>query len=171
MYLCVMDNLKAELEKEFISRVFIQEIGRLQKEGFFFFSFILIGQAIEALGCFLDNKPLKATAQSSKRFSRSLNLLMGYRYRAVNQDHWLYDKLRNQLTHAFVPSKYLYLTHRNQKPLGVEHLQRVDGKLVLVAEDLYEDLVKGCNKLFSMIDKGEVPLKRIASSPAELGME
>lgn len=166
-----MDKEKAELEKQFISRVFIDEIGRLQNEGFYFFSFILIGQAIEALGCFLDNKPMKANAQSSKRFSKSLNLLMGYSYRSVNKDHWLYDKLRNQLTHSFVPSGYLLLTHRAAAPKDVSHLQWLDDRLVLVAEDFYEDLVNGCYKLFRLIDKGEVPLKKIAASPQELGIE
>ncbi|MFA8436447.1 MAG: hypothetical protein ACEPOZ_18210 [Marinifilaceae bacterium] len=165
-----MDKEKTEQEKRFIKKIFIEEIGRLQEEGFHFFSFILMGQAIEALGSFLDQKPLKARAQSSKRFSKSLNLVMGYKYRKVNQDHWFYDKFRNQLTHSFVPSKSLLLTHRAQKPEGVEHLQWLDDRLVLVAEDMYEDLVNGCYKLFRMIDKGEVKVKRIAASPEELGM-
>ena len=165
-----MDKTQANQEKEFIKRIFIDEIGRLQTEGFYFFSFIMIGQAIEALGCFLDNKPLKARAQSSKRFSKSLNILMGNHYRAVNKDHWLYDKLRNQLTHSFVPSKSLMLCCRNNKPEGLEHLQWYNDRLVLVAEDFYNDLVKACQKLFVMIDKGKVPIKKIAASPSELGI-
>ncbi|WP_320019710.1 hypothetical protein [Labilibaculum manganireducens] len=170
IYLCDMDKEKAEEEKLFIRKIFIDEIGRLQKEGFYFFSFIMMGQAIEALGCFLDDKPLKAKAQSSKRFSKSLNILMGNNYRAVNNDHWLYDKLRNQLTHSFVPSKSLLLCSRKNQPEGAEHLEQLNGRLVLVAEDMYEDLVKGCEKLFGMIDRGKVPLKRIAASPQELGI-
>lgn len=166
-----MDKIKAEQEKEFIKRIFIDEIGRLQKEEFYFFSFVMIGQAIEALGCFLDNKPMKARAQSSKRFSKSLNILMGNQYRAVNKDHWLYDRLRNQLTHSFVPSKALLLCNRNNQPQGTEHLQWVDDRLLLVAEDFYDDLVKACEKLFTMIDKGKVPLKNIAASPEELGIK
>ena len=166
-----MDKVKADQEKEFIKRIFIDEIGRLQKEGFHFFSFIMIGQAIEALGCFLDNKPLKARAQSAKRFSKSLNILMGNQYRAVNKDHWLYDKLRNQLTHSFVPSNSLLLCSRETLPEGAEHLQQLDDRLVLIAEDMYDDLVKGCQKLFGMIDKGKVPLKKIAASPEELGIK
>ncbi|NOU59589.1 hypothetical protein [Marinifilum caeruleilacunae] len=165
-----MDKLQAEQEKEFIKKIFIDEIGRLQSEGFHFFSFIMMGQAIEALGCFLDNKPLKARAQSSKRFSKSLNILMGNDYRKVNKDHWLYDRLRNQLTHSFVPSKSLLLCSRANQP-EAEHLEWLDDRLVLVAEEMYEDLVKGCNKLFGMIDKGKVPLKKIAASPEELGIK
>ncbi|WP_321309427.1 hypothetical protein [Marinifilum fragile] len=166
-----MDKSQAEQEKEFIKRIFIDEIGRLQKEGFYFFSFIVMGQAIEALGCFMDNKPLKARAQSSKRFSKSLNILMGNDYRAVNKDHWLYDKLRNQLTHSFVPSKSLLLCSRANQPEEADHLDFLDDRLVLVAEDMFEDLVKGCHKLFGMIDKGKVPLKKIAASPEELGIK
>ncbi|RUT78674.1 hypothetical protein [Ancylomarina longa] len=166
-----MDRVKAEQEKEFIKRIFIDEIGRLQQEGFYFFSFIIMGQAIEALGCFLDNKPLKARAQSSKRFSKALNILMGNSYRTVNKDHWLYDKLRNQLTHSFVPSKSLLLCSRENMPEGGEHLQYSEERLVLVAEEMYEDLIRACEKLFGMIDKGKVPLKNIAASPEELGIK
>jgi len=166
-----MDKEKAEEEKEFIKRIFIDEIGRLQTEGFYFFSFIIMGQAIETLGCFLDNKPMKARAQSSKRFSKSVNILMGNEYRAVNKDHWLYDKLRNQLTHSFVPGKSLWLCSRKNQPEGVVHLEQLNDRLVLVAEDMYDDLVKGCEKLFGMIDRGKVPLKQIAASPQELGIK
>lgn len=165
-----MDKGKAEQEKQFIRKIFIEEIGRLQTEGFYFFSFIIMGQAIEALGCFLDNKPLKAKAQSSKRFSKSLNILMGNDYRIVNKDFWLYDRLRNQLTHSFVPSKSLLLCSRKNQPEDADHLDFLDERLVLVAEDMYDDLVKGCEKLFGMIDRGKVPLKNIAASPDELGI-
>jgi len=163
-----MEKIKAEQEKEFISRIFIDEIGRLQKEGFYFFSFILMGQAIEALGCFLDNKPMKAKAQSSKRFSKALNILMGNKYRVVNNDHWLYDRLRNQLTHSFVPSKSLHLISRDKQTDELNHLEWHNDRLVLVAEDMYDDLKGACKHLFSMIDKGKVPLKNIAASPEDL---
>ena len=166
-----MEKIKAEQEKEFISRIFIDEIGRLQKEGFYFFSFILMGQAIEALGCFLDNKPMKAKAQSSKRFSKGLNILMGNKYRIVNNAHWLYDKLRNQLTHSFVPSKSLYLLSRNKQTAELQHLQWHNDRLVLVAEDMYDDLKGACKHLFSMIDKDKVTLKNIAASPEDLLLE
>lgn len=171
IYICHMDKEKADQEKEFIKRIFVDEIGRLQKEGFYFFSFILMGQAIESLGCFLDDKPLKAKAQSTKRFSKSLNILMGNEYRAVNKDHWLYDKLRNQLTHSFVPSQSLMLCSKESLPNGAKHLQKFNDRLVLVAEEMYADLVKGCEKLFGMIDKGKVTLKNIAASPEELGIK
>ncbi|MGB0977011.1 MAG: hypothetical protein ACPGSG_08515, partial [Prolixibacteraceae bacterium] len=73
-----------EEQKAFVERLFVQEIGRLQKEGFTFFSFILMGQAIETLGAFLDKKPMKATGQSAKRFSKGLNWLMGDAYKVIN---------------------------------------------------------------------------------------
>ncbi len=161
-----MDKLKALREKEFIKRIFIDEIGRLQQEKFYFFSFIVMSQAIEVLGCFLDKKPLKAKSQSAKRFDKSLGVLMGSRYRNANRKHCLYDKLRNQITHSFVPSNSLLLCSRTSHP-DVKHLTWLDGQLVLIAEDMYEDLVKACKKLFAMIDQGKVHLKNIASIPDE----
>ena len=62
-----------------------------------------MGQAIEVLGGFLDNKPMKAKGQSSRRFSNSVNRLFGGRYRLLNDKLYLYDKLRNQMTHTFIP--------------------------------------------------------------------
>ncbi len=142
-----------EEQKEHIQHLFIDEIGRLQQQGFYLFSFILMAQAIEVLGSFFDKKPLKARAQSAKRFSKALNILMGEKYRKVNGDHWLYDKLRNQLTHAFVPSKHLLLCSKADKPENAEHLQWHNERLVLVAEEMYSDFKNGCNKMIKRIDK------------------
>ncbi len=142
-----------EEQKAHIQHLFIKEIGRLQQQGFYLFSFILMAQALEVLGSFFDKKPLKARAQSAKRFSKALNILMGEKYRKVNADHWLYDKLRNQLTHAFVPSKHLLLCSRTSQPKDVEHLQWHNQQLVLVAEEMYADFENGCRKMIQRIEK------------------
>ena len=129
---------------------------------------MIIGQGIEALGCFLDKKPLKARNQSFIRFSNSINKLMGQKYRNVNFNNWLYDKLRSQMTHTFVPSKELLLTCRKNLKPNESHLKKSDERLVLVAEDFYLDFVKGCNKLFDMMDQNLVTIKRIADLPEEV---
>jgi len=127
-----------------------------------------MAQAIETMGAFADNKPMKAKGQGSKRFSKALNLFLGKKYRAFNEDHWLFDKLRNQLTHSFVPSKSLFLTNEKAKKENMEHLTVYEGRLVLVAEDLYSDLVNGCNRLFSMIDQGKIKCKKMAISEDDI---
>lgn len=165
-----MSNEDTDIEKRFIRKIFIEEIGRLQTEGFYFFSFILMAQAIETMGAFADNKPMKAKGQAAKRFSKSLNLFLGKKYRFCNEDHWLFDKLRNQLTHSFVPSKSLFLTHQKAKTDDMQHLHIHEGRLVLVAEDLYADLVNGCNRMFSMIDQGKLKLKKMAISEDDISL-
>ncbi|MDC1105462.1 hypothetical protein OAT16_02075 [Prolixibacteraceae bacterium] len=143
-------------QKAFVEQLFVKEIGRMQEEGFTFFSFILMGQAIETLGAFLDKKPMKATGQSAKRFSKGLNWLMGDRYKAINKDHWFFLKFRSQLTHSFVPSRELLLIAEKDIEQGMKHLGLHQGRRVVVAERMYEDLSKGCKKLYGMLDQGRV---------------
>ncbi|QZE13679.1 hypothetical protein K4L44_14065 [Halosquirtibacter laminarini] len=158
----IQDQL-IEQQKAFVQKFFIDEIGRLQQEKFTFFSFILMGQAIETLGAFLDKKPMKATGQSAKRFSKGLNWLLGDRYKIINKDHWLFLKFRNQLTHSFIPSNELLLISETQLEEGVNHLGLYEGKRVLVAEQMYKDLTKGCHKLFWMLDKGRITPTRVGT--------
>lgn len=154
-------KIMIEEQKAFVERLFVQEIGRLQKEGFTFFSFILMGQAIETLGAFLDKKPMKATGQSAKRFSKGLNWLMGDAYKVINKDHWFFLKFRNQLTHSFVPSRELLLISEKDLEEGVSHLCIHDKKRVVVAEKMYKDLCKGCKKLYKMLDQGKIAPTRV----------
>lgn len=157
-----MNHEKKERIKSFINKFFIEEIKRLQKEEFYYFSFILIGQAIEALGGLMDNKPLKAKGQSFKRFTKSINVLMPPKYRLVNRDNVLYDKLRNQMTHSFIPSNALLLITREKNINNYNHLDTIDKKLVLIAEDFHEDIVTACNKLFYLLDNDKIKPKMIA---------
>jgi len=157
-----MNHEKKERIKAFINKFFIEEIQRLQDNDFYYFSFILIGQAIETLGGLMDNKPLKARGQSFKRFTKAVNSLMPPKYRLVNKDNVLYDKLRNQMTHSFIPSNSLILITKEKNINNYNHLDTVDGKLVLIAEDFYQDMVQACNKLFYLLDTEKVKAKMIA---------
>lgn len=157
-----MNINKTERIKAFVNKFFIQEIKRLQEEEFYYFSFILIGQAIEALGGLADNKPLKAKGQSFRRFTNAINGFMPPAYRLINKDNILYDKLRNQMTHSFIPSNALILTTRERNTRGYKHLQTVDRQIVLIAEDFYDDLLYACDKLFYLLDKGKIKPKMIA---------
>ncbi|MBN1111409.1 MAG: hypothetical protein JXA53_00660 [Bacteroidales bacterium] len=142
--------------KQFVETIFIKEIGRLQKEEFFLFSFILIGQGIESLGAIIDTKPLKAKAQSRKRFDDAIYKLFPREYQKLNLKGMLYDQLRSALTHLFIPGGFLTLATKADKELGDKHLQIVNGATVIVAENLYSDFVYACNRLFDGIEKGKV---------------
>ncbi len=144
----------------FLEEVIIRELGKLQQIELSYVQFVLMGQAVEILGSFLDNKPMKAKGQSSKRFSNGINQLFGGRYRLLNSNYFLYDKLRNQMTHAFIPGKdLLLLAHRDGM---YEHLEYNDGKLVLIGEVFYEDICRACSRLLNFLKEGKVKPKKIA---------
>ena len=144
----------------FLEEVIIRELGKLQQIELSYVQFVLMGQAVEILGSFLDNKPMKAKGQSSKRFSNGINQLFGGRYRLLNSNYFLYDKLRNQMTHAFIPGRdLLLLAHRDGM---YKHLEYNDGKLVLIGEVFYEDICRACSRLLNFLKEGKVKPKKIA---------
>ena len=148
--------------KSFLEEVIVQEIGKLQQIDLSYMQFVIMGQAIEVLGSFLDNKPMKAKGQSSRRFSMGVDRLLGGRYRLLNNNYFLYDKLRNQMTHTFIPSGDLLLLDQRD-PAGIyTHLHYHGKKLVLVAEVFYEDICEACKRLISYLEAGKVKPKNIA---------
>lgn len=158
-------------EKEFIENNFIREIQRLQDEGFHYFSFILISQAIETLGAFLDKKPFTAQQQSKKRFNQGINRLFPPGYRKANFNHWLYIKLRCTMAHVFIPGGGLLLMSRAECGPEHKHLEEYQGDLVLIAEDFKADFDKACHRLFQLMDRGEIKSKKVSASFLNFGKE
>ena len=146
--------------KKFIQKYFVEEVERMQTEGFQYFSFVLIAQIIEAMGGFLDNKPLRAKGQSKKRFGRAIKALFSHPFRKANIDDWLYFHFRCTMSHLFLPSGRLFLVHRKEATQkGLTHLSHYEGRLVLVAEDFAADLRAACQKLLEKVEKGTVDLQ------------
>ncbi|MCK5169929.1 MAG: hypothetical protein KAQ75_08620 [Bacteroidales bacterium] len=154
----IENNLSA---KNFIQEIFIEETGRLVNAGFYHFAFVIMAQGLETLGSFLDSKPLKAREQSKLRFSHAINRLMPVKYTKLNNNHTLYDQLRASLAHTFTVSRHVYLTSKANTEYGKKHLQEIDGRLVLVAEDFYKDFQKACERLLDGMDKGIISEKKI----------
>lgn len=148
--------------EHFLKEVVVNEIAKLQGVGLSYMQFVIMGQAIEVLGSFLDNKPMKAKGQSAKRFSLGVKKLFGGRYRLLNDNCFLYDKLRNQMTHTFIPGNDLILLNQAENTKGYKHLQMADGKLVLISEVFYEDIYNACERLLEAIKSGVLPPKNIA---------
>ena len=142
--------------EHFIREVVVDEITKLQGVGLSYMQFVIMGQAIEVLGSFLDNKPMKAKGQSAKRFSLGVKKLFGGRYR------FLYDKLRNQMTHTFIPGSDLISLNQADNKNGYKHLQIIDGKLVLISEVFNEDIHKASERLLEAIKNGVLSPKNIA---------
>lgn len=148
--------------EEFLSKVIVQELGKLQKVNLVYMQFVLMGQAIEVLGSFLDNKPMKAKGQSARRFAGGVNCLFGGKYRLLNTNYVLYDKLRNQMTHTFIPGGDLLLLGSRDPEGKYKHLEYCDGKLVLIGEVFYEDICTACDRLVRLLKQGKVKAKNIA---------
>ena len=148
--------------EHFIREVIVDEITKLQGVGLSYMQFVIMGQAIEVLGSFLDNKPMKAKGQSAKRFSLEVKKLFGGRYRLLNDNGFLYDKLRNQMTHTFIPGNDLILLNQADNKNGYKHLQIIDGKLVLISEVFNEDICKASERLLEAIKNGVLSPKNIA---------
>lgn len=146
----------------FLENVIIRELGKLQEAELSYMQFVLMGQTIEILGGFLDNKPMKAKGQSARRFSAGVNRLFGGRYRLLNDNFFLYDKLRNQMTHTFIPGGDLLLMNQEDFEGKFKHLKYTDGKLVLISQIFYQDICLACQRLVSYLKEGKIKPKNIA---------
>ena len=152
-----------EIQK-YLKNNLIDEISRLQKSGFHKISFIIITQAIEILGSFFDSKPIRARQQSKQRFRLAIENLFPDKYKALNSNDWMYDKLRNHLTHSFLPSSWIILT-KLESSGKMNHLSKLHGKTIFISEKYFDDFKYACNKLLEMLEAGEVKSKRL---PPEL---
>ena len=148
--------------EHFLREVVEKEIAKLQNAGLSYMQFVIMGQAVEVLGSFLDNKPMKAKGQSAKRFSLAVKKLFGGRYRMLNDNCFLYDKLRNQMTHTFIPGSDLILLNQSGNSMGYKHLQMINGRLVLISEDFHEDICKASERLLEALKSGVLPPKNMA---------
>lgn len=146
----------------FLDEVIVRELGKVQQAGLSYMQFVLMGQAIEVLGSFLDQKPMKAKGQSARRFTNGVNRLFGGRYRLLNDNYFLYDKLRNQMTHTFIPGNDLLLVSRHEPEAGYRHLEYHAGKLVLIGEVFYQDICRACSYLVNDLKEGKIKPKNIA---------
>lgn len=156
------NSLQIQQIELFLEEVIIRELSKIQGIEISYMSFVLMGQVIEVLGGFLDNKPMKAKGQSSRRFANSVNQLFGGRYRLLNDNFYLYDKLRNQMTHTFIPGRDLLLLNHADPAGCYQHLHYSGGKLVLIADVFYQDICQACQRLVNNLKAGRIKPKNIA---------
>jgi hypothetical protein len=156
------ENDQVERIERFLHEVVIAELSRLQGIGLSYMQFVVMGQAIEVLGGFLDQKPMKAKDQSARRFSLSVNKLFGGRYRLLNDKNALYHVLRNQMTHTFLPGARLLLLDRARNHEGYRHLEQVGERLVLISEDFFEDICRAAERLCEALREKRLKPKPIS---------
>ncbi len=163
-----MDEKKVFDEKFFIQKYLIDDVKFLIDNRLYYLALVIITQSIEFFGSYLDNKPMRARGQSKARFNKAFDKLFPAHYQFANRNNWLYDKLRNHVAHAMVPSAYILITSKTQG-LQYKHLSRKDKKTVLVIEDFHADLIKAADKLLALIASGKVKAKNIESSDLDFG--
>ncbi|MBP3419285.1 MAG: hypothetical protein J6K74_01670 [Marinifilaceae bacterium] len=145
----------------FIDTIIKGELKQIIESNALYMKFVLIGQTIEVLGALLDNKPMKAKGQSARRFNHAINSLFGGDYRVQNSDYYLYDKLRNQMTHSFIPGGDIEL-YSHASDTDKKHMKRDNGVLVMVADEFFRDIVAASNRLLYLIRVGKIKAKNIA---------
>lgn len=126
------------------------------------FGFMVMGQAIEILGSYLDNKPIRAQRQSALRFSAALYNLFPPKYSKANRKNFLYIQLRSILTHTFIPTGKMSLNFGLDSK-EKHHLQLVNDVLYIYSENLYLDLEKAVNKLIYNINDNQIKLKKLST--------
>lgn len=126
-------------------------------------SFLLMGQAIEILGAYLDYKPFRVKQQSSKRFELAIYKLFPKKYSEINKSNYLYYQLRNFLIHSFLPSNQLILVANSTKS-EKKHLSYKNNNLILCCDVFYNDFKNAIYLLINKITEDNIKLKKIIAS-------
>jgi len=157
--------------KSFIQTVLMRDIGKMVCDcKLHYLSFAAMAQAIEFLGACLEEEAWDKRKQSEKRFNNAIKKLFKsinkeyIKHASPSSDHYLYEGLRCGLIHMMRPQPKLFLTHRDEsKREHTTHLGKTNGHLVLVAEDLYDDLRRACERVIQRIDSNKISNKKVNS--------
>jgi len=150
--------------KDFIRKIYVENLGQLIGMGYYYIGFGLIGIGIEFLGkCIRINQNPKweTPNQGRDNFQEVINDLMkSYKpFIGANTTFDFSDNLRNGMAHAFRPKEKLELTHRKEAiEKGWEHAKTNSTvRLVICCEDLFEDFKCACKEIIRRIEHEEFP--------------
>jgi hypothetical protein len=144
-----MEKLEGE---QFIQTVLISNVHDLIEKGFDYLAFVIIGQGIETLGSFFDNKPFDhyEIGLPKKRFLKGLSL-MESKYQVIGE--FLWENLRCGLAHQLKPKKKISLTSYKSSATDLQNLYKGDksGTTYLVVDVLFRDFVNACQKVIEKL--------------------
>lgn len=138
---------------------YIHEVDFLLHAQKYQLSFLMMSQIMEVLGAFLDDKPLRAKEQSSRRFALALKKLFKPSYFYANEKDFLYHNYRCNMSHLLTTSNQMLLSNIHETDPAL-HLQMQDGQRILLAEPLLEDIKAAVQKLLGKIEKLEIKEKK-----------
>lgn len=147
---------------EFLRKHVLETVESTFNNSQLLFGFMTAAQAIEIMGSYLDDKPMRAKQQSLKRFSLAINRLFPQAYYDANYNNFLYNQLRACMTHMFLPTARLSLNAgkgTKEKP----HLCIYDGVMYLYSEDFLRDFRYAVSNLDRRIIEGRIKLKNISA--------
>ena len=145
----------------FIDQVLLDDLRRMVFEHrLYYLSFGVMASAIEFMGACLDTEDFNQRGRSERRFRLAIAELFDARYRRFADD--LYLSLRNGMAHVMRPQSSVAFTNRADGiKEGVSHLEETSsGKLVLIAEDLYEDFACAAEVLKRQMASNAYPKKK-----------
>jgi hypothetical protein len=145
-----MEKLEGE---QFIQTVLISNVNDLIEKGFDYLAFVIIGQGIETLGSFFDNKPFDhyEAGLPKERFLAGLSL-MDPRYQVIGE--FLWKNLRCGLAHQLKPKKEISLTSYKSGATDLQNLYKGDktGITYLVVDTLFKDFKTACNNVIEKLN-------------------
>lgn len=146
---------------KFIRTVLINNVQGLIDTGFDYLAFVIIGQGIEMLGSFFDDKPFDHYEYGlpKKRFTKGITL-MDAKYQSL--ETFLWENLRCGLAHQLKPKREITLTsHRSGAP-DIANLYKGDktNLTYLVVDTLFKDFKVACEKVIECLkdtSNSEIP--------------
>lgn len=142
--------------KDQVRRVILEEMAVVMKSpGALHVKFALIAMCIEYLGSCIDRQHSKATGRSEKRFNAGITRFFPQRYHHFTKPGSvpnLFIDFRCPMIHQFTPGKAIVLINRaDAADSGFRHLTySLEGNLVLIVEDFFEDLTQAAEKLITI---------------------
>jgi len=155
--------ISKEQHIEFLQKQVLQSVRKVIDDNQMIFGFMIMSQAIEILGSYLDDKPFRAKQQSLKRFCLAINRLYPASYIHANKKGFLYFQLRACMTHMFIPTSKILLQagyQTKEKP----HLSFTNEVMILYSEDFFYAFKAAIEKVINLIISDKVKLKSISTA-------
>ncbi|MBN2669693.1 MAG: hypothetical protein JXR60_10740 [Bacteroidales bacterium] len=144
----------------YIEQYLIQPIESMLKNEELFPAMVYASIGIETLGALIDDKPIRAKAQSKTRFATALYHLFPNQYGFINKNSFLYEALRNHIAHNLIPSSLLNFIEINSA--SNLHLKKTGSQVDFVIEQFLKDYLNACRLVITQIENQSIRSKKIA---------
>jgi hypothetical protein len=139
----------------FIREILLGEVRLMRNSGAEMQLLAAMAHGIEVCGALLDDRPFKAKGLGRSRFTLAIRSLFPKPYSDAGKHVDLYGQLRSHMSHAMLPGQLVRVGEGR-------HLMQ-EGKAIHISlRDLFHDYEAALERLLAMVERGELPPKRIA---------